>query len=254
MGHPGAEGVVDIAMPKPWELRRENQITREQFHRLRRHLRERAELAERRGGRLAIRDEAIILTAFLTGLRRAEIAALTVGDLHLLNQHPFVVVRNGKGGRFREVAVGPRFRADLKRFLRVKEGWGEPVDDAAPLFLSERGRFTGGGIARVFRSACVAAGLPRFNVHLARHFYGTCLFAASKDLRVVRTMLGHARLATTQTYMHLHDEEAADGLAAFEKFIATPPARPGRRRAAGPAPAIRLGFPADQLDRPAEAV
>jgi hypothetical protein len=149
-----------------------------------------------------------------------------------LNEHPFIVVRRGKGGKHREVTIGPRFRAELKRFLRAKESWGEPLGAASPVFVSERGRFSGSGIARVFRRACVAAGLPPFNAHKARHFYGTQIFAATKDLRIVRKMLGHARITTTQTYMQLHDDEAADGLAAFEKYIAAPPAGAVRPRAA----------------------
>lgn len=206
-------------MTKIWQPRRADQITPQEWLQLRTHLRERA---ERRGARLAIRDEMIVLAAFYTGLRRSELAGLTVGDLNLKNEHPFIVVRRGKGEKFREVAIGPKLRALFKRFVRQKAAWGEALNDDAPLFLSERGAFSGSGIARVFRRACVEAGLRPYHIHLARHFFGANLYAATKDLRVVRVQLGHSRITTTQVYMDLRGEEAAEAVAQYEDFIGTP--------------------------------
>ena len=95
-------------MPKTWRLKRDDLMTREEWLKLRRHLRERAELAERRRTRLAIRNEAIVVTAVATGMRRSELAGLDCGHLRLLNDNPFIVVRRGKGGKYRPYTPAPR--------------------------------------------------------------------------------------------------------------------------------------------------
>lgn len=212
----------DVKMTRDWALHREDMITPDEFQRLRAYLRQRAELAEVRRTRLPIRDEAIVLTAFFSGLRRAELAALNVEDVKLKNLSPFIVVRRGKGGRFREVTIGNKLRALLKRYLGWKRSWGESLEPEAALFCSERGRFTGSGIARVFKGACVRAGIRPHNVHRARHWHGTNFYAATKDLVALRKQLGHSRLTTTQVYTGLLDHEVAAAVDKFEKYISTP--------------------------------
>jgi integrase len=160
---------------KTWTLSRDDLMTVPEWCQLRRHLRERAELAERRRTRTAIVNEAVIMTVVGTGLRRAELAALDVGDLRLKNELPYLVVKSGKGSKHREVPMSPRLRAFLKRFLRWKATWGEPVEAGSPLFAGQRGRLKGSGINRLFKRACIEAGVRPLHVHAARHFMGTNL-------------------------------------------------------------------------------
>jgi len=213
---------------KSWTLRRDDLMTREELLTLLRHLRERAELAERRRTKTAIRNEAIVMTAVATGLRRSEIAALDIGDLRLHNENPYLVVRHGKGDKYREVPLSSRFRAFLKRYLRIKEQWGEPLAADAVVFLGERGRYSGGGVARVFKKSCVDAGLrPSLHVHAARHFLGAQLYSLTKDLMLVKKILGHSRSATTDVYVQLEDANVRDGLTRYDALLS------GAQRRAG---------------------
>lgn len=53
-----------------------------------------------------------------------------------------------------------------------------------------------------------------WNPHSLRHAGATAAYNATRNLRAVQEMLGHASLATTQRYLHLDDEvrrETADG-------------------------------------------
>lgn len=208
-------------MTKEWNLRRERLLSREDWTVLHRHLRDRAALAEQRGGRRAVKEYAIIMTAAFTGLRRSEIAALKRGDVHLRNSVPFIVVRRGKGGKFREVVISEELRRLLKRFTRKQDEWGEPAGAEDYVFLSQRGPYSGSGISRLFRKACKRAGITILGIHALRHWFGTQLHAATKDLRLVQKQLGHSRVTTTQVYVNVSSEDAIAGMAAFEKYIAS---------------------------------
>ncbi|WP_243063163.1 tyrosine-type recombinase/integrase [Humibacter sp. RRB41] len=56
------------------------------------------------------------------------------------------------------------------------------------------------------------------NPHSLRHAGATAAYRATKDLRAVQQMLGHASMATTQRYLHL-DEDALRRAAAGTAFI-----------------------------------
>jgi len=57
------------------------------------------------------------------------------------------------------------------------------------------------------------------NPHSLRHAGATAAYRATRDLRAVQQMLGHASMATTQRYLHL-DEDAMRRAAAGTAFIA----------------------------------
>ena len=209
---------------KNWELHREDLLTPNEWAKLRASLNARAEVAESRCTWTAIQDHAICNFAVWTGLRRAEIAALNSGDLHLLNDEPFVVVQHGKGDKYRRVVLSPESRAHMKRFLRAKAERGESVEADAPLFRPQRGaRYTGDGIYRVWKAACRRAGIPPRSIHKARHFFATKLYGATKNLLTVRKQLGHARVTTTQVYTDVDDAEVFAGMAALDKSLKTLP-------------------------------
>jgi integrase len=190
-----------------------------EWARISRFLADRALVAERRGTRRAIREQAIIATAAYAGLRRQEIADLRCGDLCLRNDDPYIVVRRGKGQKHREVVISPRLRRVLKNYLRSKARWGEPVEPSSMLFLSQRGPYTGSGIARIFRKTCARAGVRVLNIHALRHFFGSNLYASTKDLRLVQKQLGHSRITTTQVYIDLDDSDALQGMQAFDDRV-----------------------------------
>ena len=56
------------------------------------------------------RDRALALTGFYAGTRIGETVALDVGDLHLSARKGHLIVRYGKGGKYREVPLHPTLR------------------------------------------------------------------------------------------------------------------------------------------------
>ena len=77
-----------------------------------------------------LRDRAILSVGLQVGLRRAEIAALTVGDLHQNRGYESLCVLR-KGGRRDALAINPRSAARLRAYLELA---GHAADIDGPLF------------------------------------------------------------------------------------------------------------------------
>ncbi len=177
---------------------------------------------------LALRDVAIIETAYAAGLRISELASLTVGSVDLKRGEVRVT---GKGRKERVSLLGRPAMAALDRYLDE----GRPVLAARAGIAAPGGSPSGGSTSRGRGSAerlshdatvlllnhlgsplsvrgirfrlerlRVAAGLPEgVSPHTLRHSFATHLLDGGADLRVVQELLGHESLATTQIYTHV---------------------------------------------------
>jgi site-specific recombinase XerD len=155
---------------------------------------------------LALRDVAIIETAYAAGLRISELAGARLGSLDLARGEIRVA---GKGRKERVSLLGrpacaalAAYLADGRPELVGRSADGRPSD---ALFVNHRGRPLGPrGIRYRLRLASDRAGLPaEATPHTLRHSFATHLLDGGADLRVVQELLGHADLATTQVYTHV---------------------------------------------------
>ena len=86
-------------------------------------------------------------------------------------------------------SVPPGLSEDVIRLISAKKGEPEWLTEPA--------------IAKKFREAREAAGLPRSVVlYAARHTYGTFVYDATKNLKVVMDSMGHSDVRTTMRYQH----------------------------------------------------
>ena len=208
---------------KTWTLNRRDLMTLQEWKTLRAHLNRALDRAPARANWLVTQTRAICLLAAWTGLRRAELAALNQGDLFLEHEQPFVVVRNGKGGKDGEGLLIPAARALLKTFLRDQRERGMQMGEDKPVFRPKRGdRYTGNGIYRVWTAALAAAELPHRGIHKARHLYAMTLYEQSGwNLRLVKEQLRHSRITTTEVYTTVTDVAAGAALAEANKALAS---------------------------------
>jgi len=188
----------------------------------------RQELATCRKFAPAARNYAASRLMAEVGLRVNEASHLDLADVKWnLGRFGKLHVRKGKGAR----GSGPRERmvplinnagATLRWF--VEDVWCCFDDDharhGAPLFCSER-RNADGTAARVgnetLRStlaAAAAAHLPdwpdRVTPHVLRHFCASQLYLGGMDLIAIQQALGHAWVATTMNYIHVHATHVED--------------------------------------------
>ena len=112
------------------------------------------------------RDLAIIRLPVDTGIRRGELAGLTLEDVDW-EQETLVVL--GKGRRPRVVAFGRKVAKALDRYARAR---GKHTEAKTPwLWLGRKGRLTETGIAQMLRRRAAQAGIPDLNSHLFRHTF-----------------------------------------------------------------------------------
>jgi integrase len=144
----------------------------------------------------------VILLAAHAGLRKGEIRALRCGDVELPNNRLVVRLsryrchtRSTKSGHEREVPLSPQLRAALTE-ARVHE---RPREEAAA--LSTRGEPWGSsGPYQVLQTTLRRLNLPGERLHALRSFFVTILLSGNVPVHVVRELVGHSDLATTQGY------------------------------------------------------
>jgi integrase/recombinase XerD len=148
------------------------------------------------------RDHVLFATAYNTGARVSEIAALRVGDLVL--GAPASLHLRGKGRKEREVPLWKTTAAALAAWSRREH---RATD--SPLFPNRRGgHLSRSGIEQRLRVAVRAASAAcpslrgrRVSPHTLRHTTAMHLLAAGVDITVIALWLGHESPATTHQYV-----------------------------------------------------
>jgi site-specific recombinase XerD len=183
---------------------------------------------------LALRDRALVETAYAAGLRISELAAADLGSVDLRRGEIRVI---GKGRKERIGLLGRPAISALEAYMEQGRpiladrgaGVGAAAVQTAPhtqVFLNHAGGPLGvRGLRYRLDRLCRAAGLPEgVSPHTLRHSFATHLLDGGADLRVVQELLGHENLATTQVYTHVSPGRLA---AAYRE------AHPRARRANG---------------------
>jgi integrase/recombinase XerD len=149
-----------------------------------------------------LRDRAMLEVFYSTGLRRMELAALTVSDVD--TQARTVRVRRGKGRRDRLVPMGERACYWLDRYLAEERASIMIRADEWALFLSDLGAaFALDQLSAVVSRYMRQAGLSEGSCHALRHACATHMLENGADVRFIQALLGHAELTSTQIYTHV---------------------------------------------------
>jgi site-specific recombinase XerD len=163
---------------------------------------------------IALRDRALVETAYAAGLRISELAAADLGSLDLRRGELRVM---GKGRKERIGLLGRPAREALREYLDdarpVLAARRDPLAaDAPAVFLNHRGNGLGvRGLRLRLDRLRRLAGLPEgVSPHTLRHSFATHLLEGGADLRVVQELLGHESLATTQVYTHVSPARLRD--------------------------------------------
>ena len=155
---------------------------------------------------VGIRDRAILELLYAAGLRLSEVTNLNVGDLDLNSRQ---IRAWGKGSKERMVLIGKPAAEALKRYLRQSRTRLLGKKSTQALFLNRFGeRIAERRIQYIIKKYARQAGLDmRVYPHMLRHTFATHMLDGGADLRVVQELLGHARLATTQVYTHVSQNQ-----------------------------------------------
>ncbi len=148
----------------------------------------------------SVRDRALALLLFYTGLRVGEATALNLDDVLLSARRGKVIVRLGKGQTYREVPLNTAVRPALAAWLTVRNSPVAAVPANPAFFLSRQGRrLSPRAIDLRLRRLAAEAGLT-LSAHTLRHTCLTNLVRQGTDLVLVAEIAGHKRLETTRRY------------------------------------------------------
>lgn len=155
---------------------------------------------------LGLRDRALLELLYSAGLRIGEALDLEINDIDW--QQGFVCIRNGKGGRSRNVPIGNVAATWLYRYLL--NGRKKLQRDCSELvFLSRNGeKLSRQASAAAIRDYVRRAGLPEWvTAHSLRHACATHMLEGGAKLPYIQEQLGHAVLESTRIYLAVRSEE-----------------------------------------------
>jgi len=168
--------------------------------------------------RTGLRNYCMLRLMLHAGLRSAEVLGLKVGDIDWLSGRLHVV--EGKGRKDRILWLPSPVLEDLKGWREVRPGSGGAADEL--LFVTLKGeyiksQYLNAMVGRLARKASIQRNV---GPHLLRHTFATNFYRQTKDLMMVKKVLGHSSVSTTQIYTHLVDDDLE---AAMKDFLVVTP-------------------------------
>jgi integrase/recombinase XerD len=150
---------------------------------------------------LDVRDKAMLLAFFASGLRASELAALKLQDLDL--EAGAAMVWNGKGGKDGLVPLSPPAIAALRRYLEIVRPKLADHGSSAYVFLTRLGGpLTRQQVYYRVRDVARSALGKLISPHFLRHGFATALVEGGADIRDVQVLMRHSSIDTTAIYIH----------------------------------------------------
>jgi len=160
----------------------------------------------------ALRDRCLLILFYATGIRRQEMATLTMDRVTLATRTGRVHII-GKGAKHRVIPFEGPIVPLLKTWLIVRANHAQPDEPA--LFTSMHGNRHGSsgralgnsGLHAVIKRTAERVGLVTTGVflHKLRSTYATDMYDEGIDVGAIRLLMGHANEATTWGYIAISD-------------------------------------------------
>lgn len=148
-----------------------------------------------------------IITLFLNcGMRLSELTGISLPDLDSELRSLRVI---GKGNKERIIYLNEACADSIRKYIAVRGKHGE-IKDKNALFISRNHRRLSNQMVQkiVYKYLDMAdLGNKHYSVHKLRHTAATLMYQTGKvDVRVLKDILGHEQLNTTQIYTHVSDK------------------------------------------------
>lgn len=147
---------------------------------------------------------------YYAGLRINEATNLRMDDVQLDEDGGWLIVRRGKGGKYRRVPIAPALAEILRDYMTWR------VDSEYLLATKKTGHISSVTIQAELREARRKLGWSEdITPHILRHSFASQVYKKTQDILVVSKLLGHTNLTTTQVYAHLHDDRMVEAVNAI---------------------------------------
>jgi site-specific recombinase XerD len=166
-----------------------------------------------RDSKSRIRDYAIITLFLNCGMRVSELVGI---DLNDVDRELRSLTVTGKGNKQRIVYLNSACREALADYYNERIGQKYVGANTAALFLSNRDqRISVKTVQWLVYKYLDMAGLQskHYSVHKLRHTAATLMYQTGNvDVRVLKDILGHEQLNTTQIYTHVSNQSMQEAM------------------------------------------
>lgn len=147
---------------------------------------------------------AILELFYSTGIRLSELVQLNKSAINLSLSQVTVM---GKGAKQRIVPIGSQALQAINSHLKTREelhGARTGADAKKALFIAAHGqRLYARAVQRLVKNWLTKTSeVTQKSPHVLRHSFATHLLDSGADIRVIKELLGHASLSSTQVYTH----------------------------------------------------
>jgi len=154
-----------------------------------------------------------IITLFLNcGMRLSELVGLNISDIRPDNTMRLL----GKGNKERIVYINDACKEAISAYLAVRPNDGIMYNDRNALFISRnKRRISNKTVQHIVKTYLDKAGLggQGFSTHKLRHTAATLMYQhGDVDIRVLKDILGHSNLGTTQIYTHISNTQIKNAI------------------------------------------
>jgi len=163
--------------------------------------------------------KAALSAAYGAGLRVSEVVALKVLDVD--SKRMMLKIEQGKGRKDRFAMLSPQLLQLLREWYRIARPqiWlfpgQDPINHLTPRQFNRA----------VHAAAHLAEIKKRVTPHTLRHCFATHLLEQNVDIRVIQTLLGHAKLETTALYTRVATNTIRAVMSPLDRLV---PLRPKR--------------------------
>ena len=154
-----------------------------------------------------------ILTLFLNcGMRLSELCGLNLSDIRADGTLRLL----GKGNKERIVYINDACDEAIKSYLAVRPNDAVNFNDRNALFISRnKRRISNKTVQYIVKTYLEKAGLggQGYSTHKLRHTAATLMYQhGDVDIRVLKDILGHSNLGTTQIYTHISNTQIKNAI------------------------------------------
>ena len=150
------------------------------------------------------RDRLILEVFYLTGIRLSELVGMNDSDVDFSTMQIKVM---GKRRKQRIIPISLELENDLREYLKLRS---EVLFEKAEAFfvLQDGKRMKASKVYKIVRrNLSKVVSLKKRSPHVLRHTFATSMLNNEAELDVVKELLGHVSLASTEIYTHTTFEE-----------------------------------------------
>lgn len=153
---------------------------------------------------IGLRDKAMLELLYATGIRSAELTTLMMGAVEMGDKYATVM---GKGAKERLVVFGEVAQYWLQQYIAKSRPRLITKASRGLLFVTKEGKkLSPCSVSSMVRRHAHRRRMPPVGAHALRHAFATHLLNAGADLMVIKELLGHASICSTQIYTHVSIE------------------------------------------------